>query len=185
MKPRTSAVSTAAAPAAAACTLHVQIPRAHAQPGRRTLVRKAAQAAVDEVQPDHAIEFSIRLADDAVLHMLNQQYRGMDKPTDVLSFGGERWHDGMKQDGAEGDLDPAMQEGDAEYLGDIIISMERCMAQAAADGHAVDEELALLVVHGTLHLLGFDHNNQSRKKRMWSAQDRALQAIGIVNRNTL
>ena len=163
-------------------TLNVQIPRAYAQIGRRTLVRKAAQAAVDEVDVDHAVELSIRLTDDAVLHALNLEYRGMDKPTDVLSFGGELWRDGVKQDAAQVELDPAMQEGDVDYLGDIIVSMERCAAQAAAGGHAVDEELALLIVHGTLHLLGYDHNNQTRKKRMWLAQDRALKAIGIVNR---
>lgn len=158
-------------------TLHVQIPRAYAAPGRRTLVRKAAQSAVDDVKLDHAVEFSVRLTDDAELHALNLQYRGMDKPTDVLSFGDEQWRDGQRTSAfvsAMGD--------EAEYVGDIVISMARCAAQAAAGGHAVDEELALLVVHGTLHLLGYDHNNQARKKRMWSAQDRALSAIGIVNR---
>ena len=149
------------------------------------LVRKAAQAAVDEVRVDHAVEISIRLADDAVLHALNLEYRGIDKPTDVLSFGSESWSDGQKLDEGALEIDlgmPNQPDQAADYLGDIIISMERCVAQAEASGHAVDEELALLVVHGTLHLLGFDHNNQTRKKRMWSAQDRALKAIGIVNR---
>jgi probable rRNA maturation factor len=152
--------------------IHTQIARAHKQPGRLRLVKAAAQAAIAQVQPAHVVELSIRLTDDAELHALNAHYRGMDKPTDVLSFGSEAWRDGVQANAA---LKP-------EYLGDIVISMDRCMAQAEAGGHAVDEELALLVVHGTLHLLGYDHDTAARKKLMWQQQASALAAMGIVNR---
>jgi len=61
----------------------------------------------------------------------------------------------------------------------MVISMERCAEQAAAAGHSIDSELALLVVHGTLHLLGYDHDTRARKVRMWLAQTRALESIDI------
>lgn len=125
-----------------------------------------------QVQPAHPVELSIRLTDDAELHALNAHYRGMDKPTDVLSFGSEAWRDGVR----------GMNTTEVEYLGDIVISMDRCAAQAEAGGHAVDEELALLVVHGTLHLLGYDHDTAARKKRMWQQQAHALAAMGVANR---
>jgi probable rRNA maturation factor len=142
-------------------------------------VRRAALAALAHAQVRPvgrgACEWSVRLSDDAELQRLNQQFRGIDKSTDVLSFGGEHYQDGKPLGGA---YSVAANE-DAEYLGDIVISVDRCIAQAAAGRHAVDVELALLVVHGTLHLLGYDHDTRARKARMWSAQTRALQYIGI------
>ncbi|HEY3342401.1 MAG TPA: rRNA maturation RNase YbeY [Anaerolineae bacterium] len=142
--------------------------------GRAHWLRAAARAALAQTQPRGACTWTIRLTDDDELHELNRQFRGMDKPTDVLSFGGAGYRDG-KPNAA---YTPILDEG-AEYLGDIIISLDRCTAQAAAGGHAVDTELALLVVHGTLHLLGYDHDTPSRKARMWAAQSRALAALGI------
>jgi probable rRNA maturation factor len=137
-------------------------------------VRAAALAALAQTQPRGACAWTLRLTDDDELHQLNRQYRGMDKPTDVLSFGGAGYRDGKPRVA----YTPALDEG-AEYLGDIIISLDRCSTQASAGGHDVDTELALLVVHGTLHLLGYDHDTPSRKARMWAAQSRALAVLGI------
>jgi probable rRNA maturation factor len=137
-------------------------------------VRLAALAALAQTQPRGACAWIIRLTDDDELHQLNQQYRGLDKPTDVLSFGGAGYRDGKPRPA----YTPALDDG-AEYLGDIIISLERCAAQAGAAGHPVDTELALLVIHGTLHLLGYDHDTPTRKARMWAAQSRALKSLGI------
>ena len=155
-----------------AVTIHIQIARAFQAHGRTRQLRTAAQAVIVQVQLAHAVELSIRLSDDAELHALNLNYRSMDKPTDVLSFGSEAWRDGVR----------AQASSDPEYLGDIVISMERCVAQAQAGGHEVHEELALLVVHGTLHLLGYDHDTPPRKKLMWGQQAQALAAVGIANR---
>jgi probable rRNA maturation factor len=128
-----------------------------------------------------ACEWSVRLSDDAELQRLNQQFRGIDKPTDVLSFGGSGYRDGAPVN--KGPDRGGFPHNGAEYFGDIVISMERCAAQAAAGehgaGHSVDEELALLTVHGTLHLLGYDHDTNARKARMWKAQARALLSLGI------
>jgi probable rRNA maturation factor len=161
-------------PSPPATRVHVRGKADHRIPGRVRHVRAAAQAALRQAHPRGASERTVRLTDDAELHRLNNQFREIDKPTDVLSFGSDTYRDGWPRV-----MPPPGTTGDAEYLGDIIISLDRCAAQAAAGGHPVDTELALLVVHGTLHLLGYDHDTPSRKSRMWSAQSRALESIGI------
>lgn len=123
------------------------------------------------------VELSIRLTDDAELQQLNHQFRGKDAPTDVLSFGGEAFVDGQWRD----PLSNFHLEGERFYLGDLAISMQRAQAQAEAHGHSLEQELALLVIHGVLHLLGYDHNTLARKKRMWQAQDRAFALLGMSN----
>lgn len=113
------------------------------------------------ISPETA-EITIVITDDAELQTLNQQYLGIDAPTDVLSF-------------PAGDPDP---DSDALYLGDILISLPRACAQAAAGAHSPEEELQLLVVHGTLHLLGHDHAEEEDKTRMWVAQAAILTSLG-------
>lgn len=100
---------------------------------------------------------------DDLLQAMNQKFRGIDAPTDVLSFPVDY-------------IDPETNES---YLGDILISVPRAVDQAAAGEHSVEEELQLLVVHGVLHLLGYDHNNDEDKERMQAAQSVILQRLGI------
>lgn len=154
--------------------IHIQMAAGYREAGRSAWVRRAAISALAQIAPPHATEFSIRLSDDAELHELNRSYRHIDKPTDVLSFGGEAWRDGV----FEGDA--SAMDDEPEYIGDIIISMEKCARQAEKAGHALQHELALLVVHGVLHLLGHDHDTKARKKLMWQRQHTALAAMGIV-----
>jgi len=121
------------------------------------------------------VGLSIRLTNDAELQVLNKQFRGLDAPTDVLSFSSEMFRDGrLVHEGAG-------EHSEQLYLGDIAISMERCAAQAQQFGHTVSDELALLVVHGVLHLLGYDHHQIERRRRMWRAQDRAFARLGRAN----
>jgi len=106
---------------------------------------------------------------DAV-QQLNAQYRGVDKPTDVLSF--------------ENTPDPDFPDADPEmanYLGDIIIAYPVAQIQARTAGHSVMAEVTLLVVHGTLHLLGFDHDTPANKKKMWLAQQQIMTQLGLPN----
>jgi probable rRNA maturation factor len=160
--------------------VHVHMKARYRQAGRQGFMRAAVAAAVAQasgVPVDRPRELSVRLSDDAELHDLNRRFRGIDRPTDVLSFGSERYRDGQL-------IQPPLPQGSGaagapEYLGDIVISMDRCAAQAEAGGHRVEDELALLIVHGTLHLLGYDHGTKKRKARMWSAQARALRELGI------
>ncbi len=111
-------------------------------------------------------ELSVVLSSDERLAELNRQYLGVDAPTDVLAF-------------PAGDVDP---DSGAPYLGDVLISYPRALAQAAAGGHLPTEELQLLVVHGVLHLLGYDHSTEEERERMWTLQDEALTRLGCVIR---
>ena len=106
----------------------------------------------------------VSLVSDAEIHELNRQYRGKDKPTDVLSFAFE--------DELPGGV--AFPQGDVSPLGDLIISVETAARQAHERGHELEEELAFLAVHGALHLLGFDHDDASSRRRMWAEQTRVM-----------
>ncbi len=110
------------------------------------------------------VDLSIVVEDDQHLQELNLKFLGIDAPTDVLSF-----------PSGEEDIDP---ETGRQYLGDIILSYPRAEEQASASGHTIQAELLLLVVHGTLHLLGHDHAESGEKAAMWSAQKEILQQIG-------
>jgi len=128
-----------------------------------SLLERAARLTLD-VQPDPIDgDITIVLTDDAQLHELNREYLGVDAPTDVLSF-------------PASESDP---ETGAAYLGDILISIPRAVAQAQSGGHSVEEEVQLLVVHGTLHLLGHDHAGADEKARMWTAQAGVLARLGL------
>lgn len=171
MRPRESDRAGASEPMRGA-VIHLRIRAAHRARGRTSLARRAAQAALAQGRDlPTRVELTIRLTDDAELRALNRQYRATDAPTDVLSFGGEGYLDGR----------PRAEDQAPDYLGDIAISMERCMAQAARFGHPVEDELALLVIHGVLHLLGYDHHSPTRRRRMWQAQDRAFASLGRPN----
>lgn len=115
-----------------------------------------------------AAEVSLTLVDDEQIHELNRDYRGVDRPTDVISFALE-----------EGD-EPAIIGGPAEMLlGEIVISMETAMRQAAEYGHSLEREVAFLALHGMLHLLGYDHMTQEDEKRMFDKQTEILAALGV------
>lgn len=128
-----------------------------------SLLERAAQLTLDSQAGTMNGDITIVLTDDAQLHELNRDYLGVDAPTDVLSF-----------PASESDPETGMA-----YLGDILISMPRAAAQAAAGGHAIEEEVQLLVVHGTLHLLGHDHAEAQEKARMWAAQAEVLRRLGL------
>jgi probable rRNA maturation factor len=127
------------------------------------LLERAAQAVLQHESQSLDVDLSIVLTDNAHLHELNLNYLGVDAPTDVLSF-------------PASETDP---ETGARYLGDILISVPRAQAQAEAAGHSLEAEVQLLVVHGALHLLGYDHAEPEEKARMWKAQAEILEKLGI------
>lgn len=146
--------------------------------GRKALITAAARTALAQARtalPAHAL--LVRLTDDAELRRLNAQFRAKDAPTDVLSFATELWRDGRLRRGQA----RAPQPRGPMHLGEIYVSMPRCTAQAREHGHSIDDELTLLVIHGALHLLGFDHMQAARKRVMWAAQDRAFAELGRKN----
>lgn len=127
------------------------------------LLERAARAALEHEAGSQEAELSIVLTDNEHLQELNLNYLGVDAPTDVLSF-------------PASETDP---ESGARYIGDILISVPRAQSQADAAGHPLEAEVQLLVVHGTLHLLGHDHAGPEEKARMWKAQAEILEALGL------
>ena len=102
------------------------------------------------------VELSVLLCDDETIHALNRDYRGMDKPTDVLSF--------SMREGEFGELHP-------ELLGDVVISLETARRQAAEHGRTIAQEVTYLLAHGLLHLLGYDHVSPAEDRRMRARAD--------------
>jgi probable rRNA maturation factor len=129
------------------------------------LLERAAQMALEhaDAERSRSADLTIVLTDDAQLHELNRDYLGVDAPTDVLSFPAD-------------EDDP---ESGVRYLGDILISIPRAKQQAKATGHPLEAEVQLLVVHGTLHLLGHDHATVREKARMWKAQAEVMSKLGL------
>jgi len=114
-------------------------------------------------------EMTLVIADDQLLAQLNREYRGIDAPTDVLSFAA---HDESESQ----ELFVTAPEA-LNYLGDVIISFPTAERQAAAAGQSVADELCLLAVHGVLHLLGYDHASPEEEADMWARQAQILASL--------
>lgn len=141
-------------------------------PAIRALIRKAVTETLREENFPTPAEVSVSFVDNEEIHALNLEYRGKDKPTDVLSF--PMWEDGEDD---IGDVDPA---GEAVLLGDIVISAEKAVAQAEEYGHSPEREFAFLSVHSTLHLLGYDHEvSEEEEAYMNKKQEEVLEKIGV------
>jgi probable rRNA maturation factor len=125
------------------------------------LLTLSAEAVLASASDMDEADAAIVLTDDEQITSLNQTYLGNNTPTDVLSF-------------PSGEADP---ETDVTYMGDVIISYPRAVAQAATGGHPVEAELQLLVVHGMLHLCGYDHAEMAEKAEMWRLQSEVLNQL--------
>lgn len=128
------------------------------------LLERAAQEALQQAEAPSGAELSIVISDDAQLQTLNRQFLGIDAPTDVLSFPSQ-------------DADP---DTDGVYLGDILISYPQALAQSKGGNHTIQDELQLLVVHGVLHLLGYDHGEDAEREKMWAIQAKILNSLGCA-----
>jgi len=137
---------------------------------QKRLLKAAVCAALDSEGYEGRAEVSIVITDDEQIHVLNREFREVDRPTDVLSF-------------PTGEADENAYSSHAIPIGDIVISLERAYAQAAEYGHSVDRELAFLCVHSVLHLLGYDHEqSQAAEKEMFSRQELILSVMGLERR---
>ena len=126
-------------------------------------LRKTAQRLLDELGCGDAL-LSVSLVGDAAIRKLNRDYRGFDKPTDVLSF----------------PLEPRSRNRDApQLLGDVVISVPTARRQAAAYDAKLQRELERLLIHGILHLLGHDHHRRNERGRMEREERRLADAIGM------
>ena len=105
------------------------------------------------------------VVDDQRIRQLNRAFRGVDRATDVLAFG------------IGDDSRFVTPEELPPHLGDIVVSYPTAIAQSAEMGHSLEAELALLVVHGCLHLLGYDDSTEEERRRMWARQEELLQIL--------
>ncbi|MES2137879.1 MAG: rRNA maturation RNase YbeY [Pseudomonadota bacterium] len=141
------------------------------------LARKAAEAAIAEsdyedlATSDRPVEISVTLTGDEEVRALNAKWRGKDRPTNVLSFP-------MAE---EPDLQKANVAGAELLLGDIILAHGVCQSEAADKRMSVEQHATHLIVHGTLHLLGYDHHDDDQAADMEAREIRALGRLGIAN----
>ena len=129
-------------------------------------VRRAVET-VGRLYGAEEAEVSVTLTDDAHIHVLNREYRGVDRPTDVLSFAL------MESE------EPEIIGGASEVVGDLVISLERVQVQAEEYGHSALRELSFLTVHGMLHLLGYDHMEEDERLEMETEQRHVMEELGI------
>lgn len=113
---------------------------------------------------DEMPDFSVTFVSPERIQELNRDYRGVDAVTDVLSFE------------SDGEIDP---ETGLEYLGDIVVCPQQAEKQAEHSGHPFENEICLLVIHGILHLLGYDHMDEEQREEMWERQNMYLDKCGV------
>ena len=142
---------------------------------KRALIRKAIRTALAAEGVNFPCEVDVSVTNDAAIHQINLDMRGVDRPTDVLSFPAFDLVPGRLP--GEENADPATG---LVPLGDMVISLERVQAQAKEYGHSSRRELAYLVVHSLLHLLGYDHMDEGAQKAQMRAREDAIMAeLGI------
>lgn len=132
----------------------------------RTLIRRAVKTALKSEGFDRPAEVSVTIVDNEAIHAINLEHRGIDRPTDVLSFPM---------------FDEDFDDGEACVLGDIVISLEKAKEQAESYGHSLEREIAFLTVHSVLHLLGYDHEEgKAEESEMFAKQETILEAMGLT-----
>ena len=142
-------------------------------PDTQRYVKRAAAAALRAEGVTVPCEFDVTLTDDAVIHTINREQRGVDRATDVLSFPMNELTPGaFDPDACEWDY-----ETDRAMLGDMVISMERCAEQAETYGHSFAHEVSYLTVHSVLHLLGYDHVDEGEDKRRMRAREKEIMRL--------
>jgi probable rRNA maturation factor len=143
------------------------------------IVRKVIEEAIDFEGCPYEAEVDVLLTDNDGIHEINKEYRGIDKPTDVLSFP-------MIEYAVPGEFD-FLEEDDSAFnpetgeliLGDIVLSVDKIQEQAYNYGHGQVRELAFLVAHSMLHLFGYDHMTQNEAEIMESKQNEILNNLNI------
>jgi probable rRNA maturation factor len=138
----------------------------------KMLLRRAIEATLAYEHYNNDVQVSVTLTDDAGIHELNARFRGVDAPTDVLSF---------PLFDFEGDTDEPPIDEMENMLGDIVLNLDRAHAQADEFGHSFEREAAFLTVHSMLHLLGYDHETSEQDDEDMRARQRdIMQAMGLA-----
>ncbi len=145
------------------------------------LIRDVIIGALDYAKCPYECTVSVLLTDNKAIHEMNLEYRGIDRPTDVLSFP-------LVDYETPGDFSHLEEDGDLYFdpdsgelmLGDIVISIDKVKEQAAEYGHSEKRELAFLIAHSVLHLCGYDHMEQEERMQMEQMQEEILQQLMLT-----
>ncbi len=141
----------------------------------KLLVRRAIEETLDYEQYGNPCEVSVTFTDNAQIHALNKKFRGVDRPTDVLSFPLFDY---------EGESEEPPVDELMGMLGDIVLSLEQAQAQAEEYGHSFEREVAFLCVHSMLHLLGYDHETgDADEADMRRRQSEIMELLGLSVKN--
>jgi probable rRNA maturation factor len=151
-------------------TVYVTIRPEFAEQISSALIVRAAEATLQHTGVDHPVELSVLITDDEEMQALNRQYRHIDRTTDVLSF--------SLRESAPNSRPLVLPPDMPEQLGDVVVSYPRAVEQATEYGHSIERELAWLVVHGTLQLLGYHHETPEEAATMHALQRSILTQLG-------
>lgn len=167
--------------------------QAYLASGQEKLLHEVIEAAAKYLNLPEGIELDLSIVSNEEIQVLNRDYRGLDKPTDVLSFALTEVTSEFDVDFAHLDLTEEAEETEdleetefqdeeaiPQHLGDIIISYPRAQEQAQDYGHSLDRELAFLAVHGFLHLNGYDHQTEEEAQEMFKIQEEVLTTYGLT-----
>ena len=167
--------------------------QAYLASGQEKLLHEVIEAAAKYLKLPEGIELDLSIVSNEEIQVLNRDYRGLDKPTDVLSFALTEVTSEFDVDFAHLDLTEEAEETEdleetefedeeaiPQHLGDIIISYPRAQEQAQDYGHSLDRELAFLAVHGFLHLNGYDHQTEEEAQEMFKIQEEVLTTYGLT-----
>lgn len=167
--------------------------QAYLASGQEKLLHEVIEAAAKYLNLPEGIELDLSIVSNEDIQALNRDYRGLDKPTDVLSFALTEVTSEFDVDFAHLDLTEEAEETEdleetefedeeaiPQHLGDIIISYPRAQEQAQDYGHSLDRELAFLAVHGFLHLNGYDHQTEEEAQEMFRIQEEVLTTYGLT-----
>lgn len=130
------------------------------------LVERVVRSVLEQEGCREGAEVSLVFTDDSYIRELNRNYRGVDSPTDVLSF-------------ALDEGEPMPDAGEEDLLGDVVISLQAALRQGEEYGHGIRREVAYLTAHGVLHLLGYDHQDEESRAVMREKEEAALAALGL------
>lgn len=145
------------------------------------LVKKVIEACLDYEECPYEAEVNVLFTDNDEIRRINQEYRNIDAPTDVLSFPSNEFDvpgDFSKLE--EMVLDSFHPETGELILGDIVISVEKAKEQAVEYGHSIEREVAFLTAHSMFHLFGYDHMEDSERIRMEEKQNNVLEKLNIL-----
>ena len=167
--------------------------QAYLASGQEKLLHEVIEAAAKYLNLPEGIELDLSIVSNEEIQVLNRDYRGLDKPTDVLSFALTEVTSEFDVDFAHLDLTEEAEETEdleetefedeeaiPQHLGELIISYPRAQEQAQDYGHSLDRELAFLAVHGFLHLNGYDHQTEEEAQEMFKIQEEVLTTYGLT-----